>query len=359
MNAKALSRAPLVLSALLILVFALWGGLLRLQWPLAAPQADWISFHGPLMACGFFGILIGLERAVALRSPWTWTVPLLNALGAWTFALGGPEKTGTLLLFLGSLCYVGVCVRLYRLQPALYSLVSLAGALCWVGANGEWLAGRAFPQLALGWQAFLVLTIASERLELTRFTPLAPGRKKSFALASLLILSGAGLEALSPPAGIRLASAGFAALGFWLFFSDIARRTVRQQGLARFSAVCLLSGYFWLTVSGLVGLAAAPVESGFVYDAFLHSLFLGFVFSMVFGHAPIVLPAVMKIAVPYRPRFYFHWLLLQASLLARLAGDAMGSAAFRRWGALGNAAALALFFLSTFWAVRQGRQAKL
>ena len=54
----------------------------------------------------------------------------------------------------------------------------------------------------------------------------------------------------------------------------------------------------------------------------LHAITLGFVFSMVFGHAAIILPAVTKFAVPYHPTFYVPWVLLQASLVARPGGDA-------------------------------------
>ncbi|MDH4060658.1 MAG: hypothetical protein OEU94_07580, partial [Aquincola sp.] len=70
---------------------------------------------------------------------------------------------------------------------------------------------------------------------------------------------------------------------------------------------------------------------------------LGFVFSMVFGHAPIIFPAVLRVAVPYRPWFYLPLVLLHASLALRLAGDAAGDVAARRWGAMGSTLALLTF----------------
>ncbi|ACZ87154.1 hypothetical protein [Streptosporangium roseum] len=51
--------------------------------------------HGPLMALGFLGTLICLERAVALRSRWGYTAPALSALGAVALAAGA-EQTGRL-----------------------------------------------------------------------------------------------------------------------------------------------------------------------------------------------------------------------------------------------------------------------
>ena len=40
---------------------------------------------------------------------------------------------------------------------------------------------------------------------------------------------------------------------------------------------------------------------------------------MVFGHAPIIFPAVLRVAVPYHATFYLPLALLHASLAVRLA----------------------------------------
>ena len=55
------------------LVAGVWGGLVRLplNLPLPGGNANWLSFHGPLMVCGFLGTAIGLERAVGLKGWWT------------------------------------------------------------------------------------------------------------------------------------------------------------------------------------------------------------------------------------------------------------------------------------------------
>ena len=92
------------------------------------------------------------------------------------------------------------------------------------------------------------------------------------------------------------------------------------------------------------------------YDAALHALLLGFVFAMVFGHAPIIFPAVLRVAVPYHPGFYAPLVLLHASLVLRIAGDAGGSFELRRWGALLSALALLGFIANTATAVLRGRR---
>jgi hypothetical protein len=111
---------------------------------------------------------------------------------------------------------------------------------------------------------------------------------------------------------------------------DLARVTIRQDRLPRYVAACLLAGYFWL------GLAGALIALATGYDAALHAFFVGFVFSMVFGHAPVILPAVLRTRFPYHPVLYLPLALLHASLAVRV----LVSTPLGAWG---NAAAIALF----------------
>ena len=138
---------------------------------------------------------------------------------------------------------------------------------------------------------------------------------------------------------------------------DIARRTVHQRGWTRYSAVCLLSGYAWLGVARLVLLAAGELAPGSrSYDAIVHALGMGFVFSMVFGHAPIILPAVWRVSVPYQPYFYGALTGLLVSLMLRLGGDALGAFTLVRAGGLLGVQALAGFIVGTAGAVIRGRR---
>src|SRR4029453_17099485 len=152
-------------------------------------------------------------------------------------------------------------------------------------------------------------------------------------------------------------AAGLLALAAWLGKQDIARRTVRGKGVTRFIAVCLLSGYVWLAVGGAVMLAAGSLAPGSPsYDAALHALAVGFVFWMVFGHAPIIFPAVLRVAVPYHPSFYVPLGLLHLSLAVRLVGDAFGEFEWTRIGAMGNALALVAFIVGTAAAIFRGKR---
>ena len=92
-------------------------------------------------------------------------------------------------------------------------------------------------------------------------------------------------------------------------------------------------------------------------DAGLHAILLGFVFSMVLGHAPVIFPAVTRAAVPYHWSFYVPLALLHISLAVRIAGDLLEMADWRRFGGMANAAALLLFIVGTAAAVVRGKLA--
>lgn len=120
--------------------------------------------------------------------------------------------------------------------------------------------------------------------------------------------------------------------------------------------MCLLGGYVWLGVGGTLAFTTGAATPGVLYDAMLHAIFLGFVMSMVFAHAPIIFPAVLGVAMPYRRRFYLHVAVLHLSLVLRLLGDLVDSLGrWRVWGGLLNAVALLLFVANTVSSVAMSR----
>jgi hypothetical protein len=99
---------------------------------------------------------------------------------------------------------------------------------------------------------------------------------------------------------------------------------------------------------GAIALVAGAATPGALYDATLHAVFLGFVMSMVFAHAPVIVPAVLGISLPYRQAFYLHVGVLHVSLVLRILGDLIDSLGrWRVWGGLLNAVALLLFMFNT------------
>ncbi|MBC7442472.1 MAG: hypothetical protein H7311_08115, partial [Ramlibacter sp.] len=194
---------------------------------------------------------------------------------------------------------------------------------------------------------FLVLTIAADRLELARISRSVDERAQFSLLAAGLVLGlGVVLALVWPGIGYPILGLGLLGLVAWLFRHDVATRLVRGTGLPRYMAACLLAGYGWLVVVGTSwSIAAGPSYSGPGYDAVLHAVFLGFVMSMIMAHAPTILPAVLRRPLPYRPVLYAPALLLHASLLVRVLGDARGLPAMVQWGGVANIAAVLLFVL--------------
>lgn len=354
-------RIPLILLAVLALLAGLWAGLLRLGWMLPALSPGLAALHGPLMVSGFLGTLISLERAVALGQyqngrNFYYIVPLFAGLGAVTLFFDIPAVIPRGLSTLGALGLVVIFIVINRLQPTLDHIVMGIGALLWLVGNGLWLAGFALHQVVPFWAGFLILTIAGERLELTRVLMQKQQTRRMFVGITAVFLLGLLLSIPWPDIGLRLTGLGLIALGLWLLRYDIARRTIRQRGLTRFIAACLLPGYVWLVVSGLLWLMyGGQYAAGLVYDAMLHTIFVGFVFSMIFGHMPIILPAITGIQVPYTPVFYGHLLLLHVSLVLRVVGDLLLSLPLRRWGGLLNEVAIVLFLLVTAVSVMRGK----
>lgn len=345
----------LLVPAVASLVLAVAAGLARMGWALPVPT---VATHGAAMVWGVFGTLIGAERAVALGWRWPYLAPALCGL-AGLCLVAGAQMAGTALATAGSAALVAVMVAIYRRMPALFTVTLAAGTAAGALGNAVWLATGSVPRAVPWWAAFLVLTVAAERLELSRVLALTRAQMAAFGAAVVLLGAGLALSVWVYAPGVRLAGAGFLALAACLMRHDIARRNLRQPGATGFMAACLLLGHIWLAVAGALALAVGGDPAGLRYDATWHAIFLGFVFSMVFGHALIILPAVTGVWVPFHPAFYVHLVLLHLAVAARVGAGVAGWAEGRRWAGLLAVLALAAFAANTAWAVRQGRRGAL
>lgn len=300
--------------ALLNLLLALAGGLQRLGGlptglSFIAQQA--LQHHGLLMLCGFFATLISLERAAALGRGFA--VPLMGGLAGLALVAGLP----VLALVLWAAAALG-----------------LLGLYLWAGHSRAWSlpltieASASLPLLlalaaqaqgadfALRWNGslFLLLTIAGERRELCRLLPLGPLARTSFLLLWTGLLASGCLSLLDPALSAWLAWPLLLALALWLLTFDIARRQWRARAWAGHTARCLLLGYGWAAAAAFAGLLGLPQLAW-------HWLWLGFVMAMVFGHAPIMLPALLRLQPRYSPWALAPLGLMALSLLLRALGQ--------------------------------------
>ncbi|MGH7781403.1 MAG: hypothetical protein ACREQR_16450 [Candidatus Binataceae bacterium] len=310
--------------------------------------------HGPLMVCGFLGTLISLERSVALGKSWSYAAPLLSGLGGLALIAGVPDPVGPLLITLGSLGLIANFVAILSRQTALFTITMALGAVAWFVGNCLWLGGVPIAEMFFWWIGFLVLTIVGERLELSRLAGLGERNRPLFLFGTGAFIAGLAIGVTNADIGLRLAGVGMLLMALWLWRYDLARRTVWQHGLTRYIAVNLLAGYFWLGAGAAAWIWFGGNLTTFHYDVMLHAIFLGFVFSMIFAHAPIIFPAVLQRPLPYHRVFYFHSVLLHLSLLLRIGGDLTDSFSAYQWGGLLNVIALLAFVASTGYSVASG-----
>ncbi|MDP7304964.1 MAG: hypothetical protein QGG09_17790 [Pirellulaceae bacterium] len=345
------SRSPLILLAMVCLILGIWGGLVRLHWtffPLTTYNVNWVSFHGPLMVCGFLGTLIGVERAVAVGRWWAYLGPVLTSAGGLLLVIGVLGKPAPTLFALGSLWLLGITVTMYAKHRSAFLLVMAAGAAAWLVGNLAWRLHWPFHRVVPWWTGFLLLTIVAERLELSRVLRLGRWQLWFITIAIAAYISGLLIGVPRQMFGERIDGASMIAMAMWLLCFDVAVRTIRRPGRPRFTASCLLSGYVWLAVAGLLLCVYAPLPKyGGAYDATLHAFFLGFLFTMIFGHVPIILPAVLDVPIPFRQSFYIHLILLHLSLLLRITGDLTSLPKLQGWGGILTAATIAIFLLNT------------
>lgn len=352
---RPVARLPILLLGMLSLFGGALAGLARLDWTVPAIAASAAGNHGALMISAFFGTVISLERAVALGQRCAYLAPATAGVGGVALLAGAPLALAQALAVGAAIVMVAANVQVLRRLFAPFTVVLAIGALCWLIGNLTWFVSDSV-HMAVPWRlAFLILTIAGERLELSRFLPTPPTARRVFHVVVATIIAGALLSHWESHIGLTVFAGGLLALSLWLLRFDIAWRNVRLNGLPRFIAVCLLAGYVWLALAGLFGLAGGfePVHP--LRDSTLHAVGLGFVFSMVFGHAPIIFPAVARIKIPYHSAFYLPLLLLHLSLLLRVAGGVSGMFALRSDGGLANACALLLFIATILVSVYRGR----
>lgn len=316
-------RLGWMLPAGLALLAGLDAALLLLGLPAPVTTDRLPLVHGMLLVLGFVGTLIALERATALDRWYGFLAPgLLGLAGISLLADPLPLAVGQVLLVVGTAAFTLVYIPLWRRQHDDAVLVQLLAAGLACGGALRWAGGTLFDDVLPWLIGFVVLTIAAERVELARITlgPSAGPRLLAHA-ASLVAALLIGLW--HAEAGAVLLGVALAALVIWLVQHDVARRTVRMPGGPRFMAAAILAGYVWLAVAaGVLMLGGRPV--GGAYDAVAHAILLGYTLSMIMAHSTTILPAVLRIPLPYRPALWLPLVLLQLSLVVRLGlGDAL------------------------------------
>ncbi|HEY8457765.1 MAG TPA: hypothetical protein VIL34_19385 [Actinopolymorphaceae bacterium] len=355
-------RVPILLALPggVALLAGLDAALLLLDLPAPVAVRHLPDVHGVLLVLGFVGTLVALERAVALRATAGFAAPALLGVGGLLLVTPLPDTLGGTALLLGTLALVGVYVPLWRRQRGDAVLVQILGAVLAAGATMLWLGGVPVPQIIPWLAGFVVLTVAAERVELARLA-LPAHAERGILLASGAVTLAVVAALLWPSVGYPVLGLTLLGLGAWLAAHDVARKTLRSHGLARFTAGCVLAAYVWLGVAAACWLVGGPAFDGERYDAVVHAAFLGFTLSMIMAHAPVILPAVLRRPLPYHPVLLAPAALLHLSLVLRLwVGDALNvPAAWRSGGVLNIVAVLAFVVLLAWSAATSTRKTRV
>jgi hypothetical protein len=311
--------------------------------------------HGGLMVVGFVVTVIAVERAVAVRNIPAFAAPALSAATGLGLMANADGRIAPVLALAAAVAYsINVAVLLQRHRMPPFAL-ALCGAVCLIVAGAVWWAGEGIAYVVPWWIVFLVLTIAAERLEILRFRRFSRPEVIAGALTLVLVLAGAAVSLTNGSAGFRVLGLGLIALALWLLGRDIAMRTIRTDGLARYAASGVLAAYCWLALGGLLLLTWGFRASGFQYDALIHTFFVGFVFSAIMAHEPIIAPAVTGLRFSYTPLLYLPLAFLNASLVLRLAADLSEASEARRWAGMIQAISILLFLVISVGSVLVNR----
>ncbi|MEA3502671.1 MAG: hypothetical protein U9R47_07835 [Actinomycetota bacterium] len=356
MTVPAPIRIATAVIAFSALIFGIWMGLTRIGWSIGSPPAA--GTHGPILVLGFLGTVIGMERAVAIGRSWAWATPILAAGAVIAMLTGAPYELAGALLLVAGVVLVALFSAAYRIQPEAHIILMGIGAVAWVFATVTWLAGKPAPSLVPWLAAFLILTIAGERLELARLIATTRSARRQLAGAVAVVIAGSMIAWAYANTGARIAGLGNLLIAIWLLRYDIARRTIRLGGVTRYMATGLLVGYVWLAVSGVLWITTGLEFASTGYDAALHTLFLGFIMSMIMAHAPIVIPALAGLAFPFGREMWIPLIFLQISVLVRVAGDLADAYELEKWGGMLNAVALSLLVLIVVATVIRGEHAR-
>lgn len=171
-----------------------------------------------------------------------------------------------------------------------------------------------------------------------------PGQKQAVLISLLVLFLISIFLPFHSAAGSIVPAVSLAGTAIWLLKYDMARLSLKKPGHsfysrpAAYNRLCLAPHYF--TVAG-------GAYFGSFYDASLHSFFLGFVFMMIFAHAPVILPAVLKLNVsPFGRSLYFWYALLNITLLFRILTFIPQTAPYKMWAGMLNGIAVLGFFVN-------------
>ncbi len=339
-----LLRLLLLSPMILALLHGLTIGLMRMNVLWIDVLAFSLPFHGAVMVNAFLGTLIGLERAVAIKRWWTWLAPVVSAIAYIILLANGNLMLAGVGWVISGIALMVVNFHAWKQLPSQATLLMKLGAVAWVIGNATLVINNSVTEAVPWWIAFLLLTVIGERLDLNKVRPFRAYVPKLLSFLIWVYIGTLLLTFLASVSGIIAQGLIIVLIALWLLRYDMARLLIRQKGLSQFIGFTLLIGYVWLVLFGIL-LTLKP----FVYvppDTLWHTFFLGFVFSMIFAHGPVVFPAIIGRNFSFSRLLYFPVVIFQFGLLLRFVGALFSITTLWHVGAVLSAVAIVGFLLT-------------
>ncbi len=258
------------------------------------------------MMMGFISGIIVVERANTLKDPFLTAASIAFPAGGFLL-IAGIDFAAYYAWFFGSLLFVMWSVSFLAKYRGRYSgfFFLFSSFLNFLGVC-FYAFGYPATFYVYSWVGFIVCFICGERMDMLQISrPSSLSRLAAFASPAAAL------------AGVILVRKELMALFFLLLLlavtrHDLAIRMYRRPGFSRFLSIGVITAYAWLT-------AAVPIWTlSSSWDAMLHTIFLGFVGTMILAHGPVVLPAVLKIKHFFSPLLYIPFIILQTSTILRI-----------------------------------------
>jgi hypothetical protein len=347
-------RLPILLFAMFCLLSGLWSGLSRIGWNITILPIT--AHHGAVMVGGFLGTLIALEKIIPLKRKTLYLIPILNAISVIFFFANQP-KIAIYTLVISSTSLAFVFLYYFRTQRTIIYILMLLGAACWLVGNVLLLTRFFYPLAFPWWTAFALFIIVAERLEIMEFLPVSKLHKN--VLIILLLCFVVGVLFSFHGTGNLICGLSLIGISLWLMRHDMIAINLKKKNMPKFVAISLLCGYVALLLTGIFFFSLS--DQWLTYDAIVHSFFLGFVFSMIFAHGPIILPAIVGISATSFNKILYVWLsVLQIAWLVRMFADVTVEMEIRKIsGLLSVIAILGYFITMATLTIRSHQYAKI
>lgn len=271
-----------------------------------------IPSHGMLMIGGFLGLLVMVERfsvkpvGLLLWVPYFWGISILlfNVSGAVSRVMMVSAVIGW-----GIHRYMAFRSHRHIIYPLIefFSYALLVKSIFMDGIKGveSVLCAFSFPSGI----------IAVERVGL---------KKKFFSgFFVFVFLFFMFLNGIIFDAELWITGVAFILLCLLTAYNDpvinmMFHKIPPQLDFARFSRQAVFIAYMWLFLAGVFLILWNKIPYG--KDVVYHSLGLGFIFTMILAHAPIVIGAIFRVSGELKP-FILPFYIFQILTFIRIAGD--------------------------------------